>query len=136
MPYKGRKSPNAEAKAGECVMTNVTGVEEGEPKPEHSGSPATKQAASQPPASQSIPDRKMEGWRSGVRIWVTYMVTAAYVIASLYLIFWLTLEANKVDLAIAVFAGLSSVATGVIGFWFGNRKAIQEISARPPSGAD
>ena len=97
MPDKGCKSPNAEAKAGKYAMTNVTGVDEGEPNPGQSESPATKQAASQPPASQSIPDQKMEGWRSGVRIWVTYMVTAAYVIASLYLIFWLTLEADKVD---------------------------------------
>ena len=136
MPDKGRKSPDAEAKAGECAMTNVTGVDEGEPKPRQAGSPATTQAESQPPAGQSIADQKMEGWRSGVRIWVTYMVTAAYVIASLYLIFWLTLEADKVDLAIGVFAGLSSVATGVIGFWFGNRKAIRELSARPPSGAE
>ena len=75
----------------------------------------------------------MEPWRSAVRIWVTYIVTLAYTGAALYLIYWLTngptAPENGIELAIAVFAGLSSVASGVIGFWFGNRKAVQEIKA-------
>jgi hypothetical protein len=79
-----------------------------------------------PPADQT-----QERRRSLVRILVTYAVTGAYVLAALYLIWFLTwgTDMPSLEVALGIFAGLSSVATGVIGFWFGNRKAIQDIRA-------
>lgn len=79
-------------------------------------------------------DRTQERRRSLVRIWVTYGVTFTYLVAALYLIWILTWgpQPPSLETALGIFAGLSSVATGVIGFWFGNRAAIQSIRAYAP----
>lgn len=58
--------------------------------------------------------------KSKVRVWVTYIMTAAYAVAAIGLIGWLML-ADKTDLAIGVFSGLASTSASIIAFWFGSR---------------
>ena len=132
--------------------------------------PATEKGETKTRTDSDKINGALERRRSAVRIWVTYIVTVAYAVAALYLIYWFTAGSifvgeqilaelipkgipageagtngkivakaiseavaeavdQRTDLAVAVFAGLSSVATGVIGFWFGNRKAKQEMAA-------
>ena len=76
-----------------------------------------KNGGDQPPPGI---DRDQERKRSNVRIYVTYCVTAGYTVTAVGLVAWLMWKGRS-DLALGVFSGLSAVATGVIGFWFGNR---------------
>ena len=65
--------------------------------------------------------------KSKVRVWVTYVMTAAYAIAALGLVAWL-LATAKTDLAIGVFSGLASTSASIIAFWFGSRGAARAQS--------
>ena len=58
--------------------------------------------------------------KSKVRVWVTYIMTAAYAVAAIGLIAWLMLV-DQTDLAIGVFSGLASTSASIISFWFGSR---------------
>ena len=60
--------------------------------------------------------------KSRVRVWVTYVMTAAYAVAALGLVAWL-MWVDKTDLAIGVFSGLASTSASIIAFWFGSRGA-------------
>lgn len=64
--------------------------------------------------------------KSKVRIYVTYAMTGAYIVAALGLIFWLMWQ-SKVELALGIFSGVASTTSAVIAFWFGSRG-----SARSP----
>ncbi len=113
----------------------MASVNQGEPREKPSGEATPVRGNTQTGPPEGTADPGTERRRSAVRVRVTYGVTTAYVIGALYLIYWLTARVpDKLDVALGVFAGLSSVATGVIGFWFGNRKAIQEMRAGPSSG--
>ena len=59
--------------------------------------------------------------RSQVRILVTYAMTVLYSITALLLI-WYLLDMQKIEAALAIFAGISSTTTGIIAFWFGTRQ--------------
>ncbi|MEJ6708906.1 MAG: hypothetical protein QNK92_08935 [Amylibacter sp.] len=58
--------------------------------------------------------------KSNVLIVVTYFVVFMYcttaVVLTFVLLFW-----DQIELALAVFSGLSTLSAGVAGFWFGNR---------------
>ena len=58
--------------------------------------------------------------KSKVRVWVTYVMTAAYAVAALGLVGWL-MWVDKTDLAIGVFSGVASTSASIIAFWFGSR---------------
>ena len=65
--------------------------------------------------------------RSQVRIWVTYTMTALYSVTALLLI-WYLLNMQKIEAALAIFAGISSTTTGIIAFWFGTRQGQKKES--------
>ena len=60
--------------------------------------------------------------KSNVRIVVTYFVVFMYCTTAVILTFVL-LRMGKVELAIGVFSGLSTLSAGIAGFWFGNRSS-------------
>lgn len=66
-------------------------------------------------------NEQIESRRSWVRVIVTYLFSAAYIAAAGYLIFEFTQDGSA-EAALAVFAGLGTFASAVVGFWFGNRK--------------
>ena len=90
-----------------------------DPKP-----PAAAPAPALAGAAPALPGPLMaqEIRRSNVRVYVTYGVTLTYCVVVAGLVFWL-MKLDKFDLALGVFSGLASVATGVIGFWFGGRRS-------------
>ena len=59
--------------------------------------------------------------RSNVRIGVTYLMAILYSAAAITLIVWL-LSKSKWEEAIAIFTSVGTLAGGVIGYWFGNRR--------------
>ncbi len=71
--------------------------------------------------------------KSKVRVWVTYVMTAAYAVAALGLVGWL-MWVEKTDLTIGVFSGVASTSASIIAFWFGSRNlARAQASADAPS---
>ncbi|WP_299042881.1 hypothetical protein [uncultured Tateyamaria sp.] len=58
--------------------------------------------------------------KSNVRIVVTYFVVFMYCTTATILTFVL-LYIGKIELALGVFSGLSTLSAGIAGFWFGNR---------------
>ncbi len=71
--------------------------------------------------------------KSNVRIVVTYFVVFMYcttaVVLTFVLLFW-----NQIELALAVFSGLSTLSAGIAGFWFGNRSTGHPEEMPTPSG--
>lgn len=74
--------------------------------------------------------------KSKVRVYVTYSMTAAYVIAALGLIAWLMWQ-QKTDLAMGIFSGVASTTSAITAFWFGSRGSArsQDGSPRRDDGA-
>ena len=58
--------------------------------------------------------------RARVRPYVTYTVILAYTITTTFATIWLLVN-DQTDNALALLSGLSAVATGIVGFWFGAR---------------
>ena len=63
--------------------------------------------------------------RSNVRIYVTYILTLSY-ISSMLLTLNFAISNSDKELVLGLLAGISSASLGVIGFWFGGRKAAVE----------
>lgn len=73
--------------------------------------------------------------KSNVRIVVTYFVVFVYCTTATILTFVL-LWMGKIELAVGVFSGLSTLSAGIAGFWFGNRgNGFPESISAPGSGA-
>lgn len=64
--------------------------------------------------------RRLHIRKSNVRVFVTYAMTLAYILAALGLIGWLMWQ-SKTELALGVFSGVASTTSAVIAFWFGSR---------------
>lgn len=69
--------------------------------------------------------------KSKVRVYVTYSMTAAYIVAALGLIFWLMLQ-QKTELAMGVFSGVASTTAAITAFWFGSRGSARSTEIPPP----
>lgn len=94
---------------------------------ETAGNPGNSQPTVQVPRSGAT-RQQIEGDlftakdpRRWVRIYVTYMVTGAFILAALYLI-WFLINAAKYEMAFSVFGTLAGVAGTIIGFWFASRE--------------
>lgn len=68
------------------------------------------------------PQEENEVSRSRVRPHVTYLVITVYTFITAYAVMYL-LVFEKYSEALALLSGLSAVATGIVGFWFGSRGA-------------
>ncbi len=64
--------------------------------------------------------------RSNVRIYITYILTWAYVLGVGGVLAYTIFEEAPSQLTLGILAGLSSASLGVIGFWFGGRKLDKE----------
>lgn len=74
--------------------------------------------------------------KSNVRIVVTYFVVFMYCVTAVILTFVL-LYMGKVELAVGVFSGLSTLSAGIAGFWFGNRgTGYPEVLGAPGGSGD
>ena len=72
--------------------------------------------------------------KSNVRIVVTYFVVFVYCTTAVVLTFVL-LYLGKVELALGVFSGLSTLSAGIAGFWFGNRSTGYPETMVAPGGS-
>ena len=88
---------------------------------------------SNPSASeQQILNLKNESRKSAVRVWVTYMVIAAYIVLAAIVIVWL-MWAGRYEVAIGVLGGVAGLAGSIAGFWFGSRQSGK--TTPPPENA-
>ena len=67
------------------------------------------------------PEERNATRRARVRPYVTYIVILAYTLTITFATVWLLVN-DQTDNALALLSGLSAVATGIVGFWFGSRK--------------
>lgn len=65
-------------------------------------------------------EQKNAARRARVRPYVTYTVILAYTLTTTFATIWLLIN-DQTDNALALLSGLSAVATGIVGFWFGAR---------------
>ena len=70
--------------------------------------------------------------KSKVRVYVTYAMTSAYIVAALGLISWLMWQ-TKTELAMGVFSGVASTTSAITAFWFGSRGSARSLE---PSGSE
>lgn len=77
-------------------------------------------------SQDSLPS--LERVRSRVRVNITYTVAATYCLCSIGIIFFL-LGRGQNEFAVSIFAGVSGVASSIIGYWFGDRKHRESVQA-------
>ena len=83
--------------------------------------------------SDALDQQRMHDIRkSKVRIYVTYAMTTAYIVAALGLISWLMWQ-EKTELALGVFSGVASTTSAITAFWFGSRGSARSLE---PSGSE
>ena len=94
-------------------------------------------------SSQVLAGKNTESRKSNVRVVVTYAVTGAFLLAALFLI-WFLMKESKYEMAFSVFGTLTGVAGTIIGFWFASREKqsqqqlfqfIQDMQ-KPPSNEE
>lgn len=69
--------------------------------------------------------------RSNVRIRITYLFSVAYILVVAWFLYVALGTGTEPDtqMAIGMISGLGSAALGVVGFWFGGRKAATDMLA-------
>ena len=83
----------------------------------------------------------MDAFRSSVRPIVTFTVVGTYLYITSYTIIHLLSEGDQTDNALALLTGVSGIATGIVGFWFGSRgqstkPALKDSNRNTEGGAD